>query len=372
MRRLALVAVLVACQSASTQPPPSRRGSAAAVARPSGGAKTYATFCAPCHGADAKGYTADHAPSLVNSTFLESATDSFLIDSIEQGRPGTSMAAYARGLGGPLDSAAIGGIVAWLRAQGSAPRELAKLAAVGDAARGQPLYASTCQKCHGTPQVRGEFVSLSNPRFLASASDRFLNHAILYGRPGTPMQAWQDKLSGQDVADVIAYIRTLQQPVTVARMPPPTGREPLFVNPGGTPPSFVGRADPCPPRTPACTPDPRFVPADQVKAALDQGRKLVIIDARTDSEWMISHVAGAVSIPYSSMTRLAEIPKDAWIVAYCACPHHLSGIVVSELQKRGYPHAFVLDEGINEWQRRGYPIVAAAGVAMPPAEPPAR
>ena len=83
------------------------------------------------------------------------------------------------------------------------------------------------------------------------------------------------------------------------------------------------------------------------------------------------HIAGAVSIPYHDMKRLAELPKDGtWIVAYCACPHHLSGIVVDELVKRGYKHAYVLDEGILEWQRRGYPIVAAQGVTAPPAEPP--
>ena len=35
-----------------------------------------------------------HAPSLVNPTFLESATDEFLRRSIIFGRPGTSMAAY--------------------------------------------------------------------------------------------------------------------------------------------------------------------------------------------------------------------------------------------------------------------------------------
>jgi hypothetical protein len=29
----------------------------------------------------------------------------------------------------------------------------------------------------------------------------------------------------------------------------------------------------------------------------------------------------------------------------------------------------VLDEGINEWQRRNLPVVAAEGVTPPPAEP---
>jgi hypothetical protein len=38
----------------------------------------YLALCRQCHGADARGYAADHAPSLIYPTFLESATDGFL------------------------------------------------------------------------------------------------------------------------------------------------------------------------------------------------------------------------------------------------------------------------------------------------------
>ena len=371
-----LAAAWIGCNSSSgsTQPPPPAKPPIA-TARPAdlqAGAKTYATYCAPCHAADGKGYTADHAPSLVTSTFLESATDSFLIDSIELGRPGTSMAAYGRASGGPLDGNAVRDLVAWIRAQNPVPVVAAALELPptgGDATRGHAVFTTNCEKCHGNEQVRGDFASLSNPRFLASASDAFIYHALVSGRPGTLMVAWQPALPAQDIADVIAYIRSLQRAPGINRMPPPTGKEPLFANPTGAPPSFTGHGDPCPQTDLHCKSDPRFVPADQVKAALDAGKKLVLIDARNESEWEVVHVTGAVSIPYSKMARLDEIPKDAWIVAYCACPHHLSGLVVDELEKRGYAHAFVLDEGINEWQRRGYPIVAAPGTPMPPAEP---
>jgi cytochrome c oxidase cbb3-type subunit 3/ubiquinol-cytochrome c reductase cytochrome c subunit len=58
------------------------------------------------------------------------------------------------------------------------------------------------------------------------------------------------------------------------------------------------------------------------------------------------------------------------VVAYCACPHHLSGVVVDELKKRGHQRALVLDEGINVWHQRGYPVVAAEGVTVPPKDAP--
>jgi hypothetical protein len=58
------------------------------------------------------------------------------------------------------------------------------------------------------------------------------------------------------------------------------------------------------------------------------------------------------------------------VLAYCACPHHVSGEVVDELRKRGYKHTAVIDEGIFAWQHKGYPVVTAPGLPPSPAPPP--
>ena len=108
MRRLACLGLfLFACNQGAAKPQDKparpRDGGATIDADPSKleGAAIYKTLCAQCHGPDAKGYKADNAPSLVNKTFLESATDEFIHKSIATGRPGTSMAGYAREIGGP-------------------------------------------------------------------------------------------------------------------------------------------------------------------------------------------------------------------------------------------------------------------------------
>lgn len=314
----------------------------------------YSTLCAHCHGPEATGYAADHAPSLVNPTFLESASDFYLHRSIEQGRPGTSMGAYAKSAGGPLDPAAIDRLVAWIRSHGPPVRDLAPVAA-GDSARGRPLYATHCQSCHGDRRRRGDDAMLANPGFLVVASDGFIQHAVLEGRPGTAMVSFRGTLGPSEIADIVAYLRSLARPLDGSRLLAATGKEPLFAYRHGRAPEFTIK-------------DGRFVGVDQVNGALQHRRKLVIVDARPESEWRTTHIAGAVPIPYYQLTRLEEIPKDAWVVAYCACPHHLSGVVVDSLRARGYPHAFVLDEGILEWERRGYPIVAAPGAPLPPLE----
>ena len=326
----------------------------------------YMTLCAVCHAAEMQGGAADHAPSLASPTFLETASDEFLRRSIAFGRPGTSMAAYSTALGGPLDDVAITGIIQLIRAKGgpeSKPKDLAPIAPSTDPdaiTRGAALYQKNCQSCHGDTVARGQAIHLANPRFLEGASDAFIRYAIVNGRLPTKMVAWKDALSAQDIDDTVAYIRNFTGKAQAPQplLPPPTGSEPLVINPKGEQPQFKLTED-------------KYVSIDQVKAALDRKQRLIIIDARPPSEWRQVHVEGAVSIPYHDMKRLDEMPKDGtYAIAYCACPHHLSGIVMDELRKRGYKNAVVLDEGILEWHRRGYPVVAAPGVKPPPKENP--
>jgi cytochrome c oxidase cbb3-type subunit 3 len=325
----------------------------------------FRSLCAVCHAPDGTGYRADNAPSLVNTTFLESASDEQLRRSIVDGRPGTSMGAYGKERGGPLEADAIALIVAWIRSHGPATTTLAPRAR-GDAARGAPLYASHCEQCHGNAQRRGNAVHLANPRFLETASDAFIGWAITQGRPGTPMEPWQTKLTSAQIDDVVAYVRSFEKPAAPDALAAPTGKEPMVINPRGKNATLTPRSTPCAPNA-QCTPDERFVPVLDVKRALDEKRRIVIIDARPPSEWMHVHIPGAVSIPYYDTKRLEEVPSDGtWVVAYCACPHHLSGNVVDALRKRGVKKAVILDEGVLEWQRRGYPIVAAPGVLPPP------
>ncbi len=345
-----------------------------------GAPQAYTAMCAVCHGPEAKGYAADHAPSLVSSSFLESATNEFLFQSIAGGRPGTPMAAYGEAAHGPLSDEQISEIVLWLRAQGPAAGPLAE-PGPGDAKRGATSYATRCQGCHGDTKVRGEGVSLGNPRFVAHASRAFVRHAIVHGRAGTKMEAWKDRLSAQEIDDLVAYVfdglaaQASAGDAGEAQLAAPRGTEPLVLNPGGRPPSFTPRSDPCPPALPdagakPCQPNRRYVSAEQVAKALAEKRRIILIDARPASEWMRVHAAGAVSIPHHDPKRLAEIKNDGtWVIAYCACPHHLSGDIVDMLRAKGIKNSAILDEGILEWHRRGYPVVAAPGVSAPPRQP---
>lgn len=346
----------VAAQGTAAAPP----APAPAPAKPATGAELYARYCKLCHGPSAKGYAADNAPSLVSAKFLGSASDDYIARGIRFGRPDTSMAAYGKERGGPLDDTQIAAIVAFLRAKGPAAAALPEQPASGDGKRGEALFAQKCQSCHGSAKAPGKAPQLYNREFLAAASPAFLRRAIAEGRPPTRMPAFERKLSASQIDDLVAWLVS-QRTTPPAVPPPPSGvpaNLPVVIHPEGKAPDFTLRED-------------RFVPAEQVKRALEEKRKIVIIDARPPSDWLQFHIPGSIPIPYYDAAQLDRVPNDGtWVVAYCACPHHASGAVVDALRQRKFEHTAVLDEGILFWKRAGFPLEGQApglpGVAAPP------
>jgi mono/diheme cytochrome c family protein/rhodanese-related sulfurtransferase len=331
---------------------PSAGASSSAAPQPPGAA-LYTRYCALCHGKELTGYTADNAPSLVSRTFLESATDDFIANAIVNGRPATAMGAYGKAKSGPLDAGDVQALVGFIRSHGSAPRSLPSSSLRGDPVRGSTIYQDQCEKCHGTERERKTALTLFNQELLASATPDFFRYAVVNGRAPTPMPAFAKQLAPQDVEDVIAWVLSKKKAPQA-----PVSREvpkdlPVVINPKGKAPNFTLRDD-------------RFVSADQVKKALAEHRRLVIIDARSPSDWIDFHIPGAISNPYYQAGDLDRIPNDGtWVVAYCACPHHASGEVVDMLRSRGYKHTAVLDEGILVWKANNYPLAGATVTPAP-------
>lgn len=340
-----LVGGVLGCAGSPVNEAPFEEAAIRKEARREAGAEAYQRYCALCHGRDAKGYAADNAPSLVSSTFLETASNDFLAKAIREGRPGTAMSGYSKGRGGPLDDDAIDAIITHLRDRNPAPLPLPSAPVLGDAARGEAVFEASCKGCHGTRTVRGNAVQLTNATLLGTASDAFLRHAVVHGRPGTPMPAFGGVLSESDIDDVVTAMRSWATPAAAARqgLPEPP-RGPAVINPQGKHPDFTLRAG-------------LYVPIDDVKRALDEKQRIVIIDARAVPDWYSSHIPGSISVPYYLFDRLDDLPRDGtWITAYCACPHHASGTVVAELRKRGFTKTAILDEGVLVWKQRGYPL----------------
>ena len=87
--------------------------------------------------------------------------------------------------------------------------------------------------------------------------------------------------------------------------------------------------------------------------------ELLVLDVRPAEEYAVAHLPHARSLPVNELKkRLAELPKDTPLVAYCRGPFCLMAkSAVDLLRKRGY-QAFHLSDGVAEWRARGLPIAS--------------
>jgi rhodanese-related sulfurtransferase/DNA-binding transcriptional ArsR family regulator len=88
----------------------------------------------------------------------------------------------------------------------------------------------------------------------------------------------------------------------------------------------------------------------------------VVLDVRPTEEYAAGHLANAVSMPLEQLERrLAELPKDKPIVAYCRGPYCvLSVSAVETLRRHGFD-AVRAAEGVQEWRELGLKVIDTNG-----------
>lgn len=87
--------------------------------------------------------------------------------------------------------------------------------------------------------------------------------------------------------------------------------------------------------------------------------EVTVLDVRPAEEFRAGHLPRALSVPLEELeARLAELPKDREIVAYCRGPYCVLAIeAVERLRAKGFS-AFRLDLSITDWQARGLEVEA--------------
>lgn len=89
--------------------------------------------------------------------------------------------------------------------------------------------------------------------------------------------------------------------------------------------------------------------------------EVVVVDVRPDVEYRAGHVPGALSIPLDEIeARLAELPSNVEVVAYCRGPYCVfAHEAVRRLRRAGRP-ARRLADGWPEWRLAGLPVAVGA------------
>lgn len=102
----------------------------------------------------------------------------------------------------------------------------------------------------------------------------------------------------------------------------------------------------------------RETSADEVKAKLDRGEKLILVDVREESEFAKDHLPGAIHLSKGVIERDIEgrVPDlSAPLVLYCGGGYR-SALAADSLQKMGYTNVLSMDGGIRAWREKGFPV----------------
>lgn len=87
----------------------------------------------------------------------------------------------------------------------------------------------------------------------------------------------------------------------------------------------------------------------------------VLLDTRTEAEFVVSHLAGAIHVdPSNPRVDELDLARDAEIVTYCSVGYR-SSAVARVLQEEGFTNVSNLEGSIFKWANEGRPIAGADG-----------
>ncbi|MBX3385035.1 MAG: c-type cytochrome [Phycisphaeraceae bacterium] len=210
------------------------------------GRQVFASACASCHGAEARGVNG-LGRDLTTSPFVAATADDDLIDFVVKGRPDAKpLPMPPKGGRDDLNDEDVRAVTLYLRGLQDARRmpelpvfvadtiptqsqkDSALAAAGGDEelaeyiASGDRLFHSACIACHGKGGVgvTGNGKAMVNNTFIQGLDDDALLDFIKKGRTPTdpasttgiqmPPKGGNPAISDDDILDIIAYLRTLQ------------------------------------------------------------------------------------------------------------------------------------------------------------------
>lgn len=90
-----------------------------------------------------------------------------------------------------------------------------------------------------------------------------------------------------------------------------------------------------------------------------QSGEVTVLDVRPPEEYVAGHIPGAISVPIPELqARLAELPRDRDIVAYCRGRYCVMAIEAVELLRREGFSAHRMEYGVGDWRARGWHVTA--------------
>ncbi len=173
----------------------------------------FSQNCSGCHGEDGQGAL---TVGIGRAIYLAIADDATIRRTIEQGRPGTPMPAFAQRSGGMLTDPQIEILVRGIR-NWATPGALENpppyaSSQAGDAEHGREVFATACSTCHGKDGHGAR--AIADGSFLPLVTDQHLRTVIIVGMPNLGMPDWRGHpkpLSDADVKDLVAWLASQRE-----------------------------------------------------------------------------------------------------------------------------------------------------------------
>jgi cytochrome c oxidase cbb3-type subunit 3 len=175
--------------------------------------RLYKQNCSACHGENGSG---GPALDLANPKYQAVVDDASLKRWITSGMPGTQMPAFGESAGGFLTPKQVDVLVAGMRTrwnpkdQNAAGMPPYSSNAEGNVEHGEEVFRVSCTSCHQQGQQK-----IIDASYLSLVSDQSLRSIVIAGRPDLGHPDWKQvrpgqRLTDQDVSDVIAYLHSLR------------------------------------------------------------------------------------------------------------------------------------------------------------------
>jgi len=95
--------------------------------------------------------------------------------------------------------------------------------------------------------------------------------------------------------------------------------------------------------------EPFSITPEELKAKLDRGDAVVLVDVREPAEWAVNRIEGATHIPLMTLPQRArELDPEKEVVAYCKMGSRSEQAVLF-LRRLGFGKAKNLEGGIDAW-----------------------
>ena len=195
------------------------------------GANLFTEYCSPCHGQFGEGgpnpaRAGDIILPISSAEFLKTRDDATIRNIISFGQPDSGMSPFGDSNGGPLNDEQLDALVEYIRSWEAnppvqappqfatptpppTPEVTAPTPEPIPSLTGGQLYTIACASCHGAVGEGGVGPALNTQEFQDQYDDQSLFDTISKGHTATPMVAWGESLSGEQIQLMVDYIRVL-------------------------------------------------------------------------------------------------------------------------------------------------------------------